>query len=68
MASEDMWPDSSEEDGEGSVDLIFGLHHPSTLQQLLEILPPRPVVDRILSAYFNTKWLILREYQSREEG
>lgn len=63
-----MWPDSSEEDDEGNVDLVWGLHHPSTLQQLQEILPSRPVVDRILSAYFNVKWLILRESQSREKG
>lgn len=62
MASEDLWNSSSdEEDDEETEDVLFGVHHPASLHELLCFVPPRPIVDRTLSAYFSAKWLTFRK-------
>jgi len=60
MASEELGVSSGDTEDEENVDLALGVYLGSSLQELLNILPPRLEVDRTLSLYFSAKWLIFR--------
>jgi hypothetical protein len=66
IASEDMWDGGSDDDHD-DVDVLLAVHHPPNLQELLCVLPPRLVVDRRLSVYFNAKWLTIRRSTSQRK-
>jgi hypothetical protein len=54
----DPLPDTAEEENYGPT-LFFGLSPLMNQSDLLASLPSRPVVDRLVSRYFNTKEPIL---------
>jgi hypothetical protein len=60
MASEELGVSSGDTEDEENVDLVLGAYPSSCLEELLNLLPPRPEVDRTLSLYFSAKWLIFR--------
>ena len=45
---------------EPEYDTLFSVLRPSSMETILQYLPPRPIADRRLATYFNTKFLILR--------
>lgn len=45
---------------------LFSAFPPNTLEEILQTLPPRPQVDRYLSAYFNAKYLVLPVLHTRQ--
>jgi hypothetical protein len=46
----------------GPDDSIFSHISPPNLEVILQSLPPRPMVDRRLSAYFKAKYATIREF------
>lgn len=41
-------------------DFVFGAFQNLTMAEILDSLPPRPTVNRLLSLYFNSKYLTVR--------
>jgi hypothetical protein len=58
MASEDLLVDSDDKGTEDHVNVLFGAHYHSNLQELLSFLTSRTLIDRRLPRYFSAKLLI----------
>jgi hypothetical protein len=43
-------------------DVVFGTVSTLTLSDVCDVLPPRSIVDQVLSGYFNGKQTQIREY------
>ena len=58
---DDGVPEDSAPDLIDVPDIIFAPWQPLTLNDACRALPSRPVVDKLLSAYFNARYLHIRE-------
>jgi hypothetical protein len=57
------------EPGLPEVSSVLGLNASSaSLDEILTSLPPRPMCDRLLSHYFNSRYLVLGEYERIPTG
>lgn len=60
---EDKWQDTSPAAGDSPEQLLLGGQQPRSRVELLAVMPPRNVVDRLIVRYFGSNTPTQREYQ-----